>query len=134
MQIKILVKCPICGESIMQDEPEIDQLPNIHFLAKIQDKLGHLYLSQIYGSYNKIFDGVDNVHDSIVECSCPRCFEPFPIRGECECKAPIVLLGLQVGGSIKVCSRNGCKHHSLEFEDANSAFTLFKSQDRTGLI
>lgn len=134
VEIKILVNCPLCHESLMQTEPEINRLPSIHFLAKIHDKLGHLYLSQVYGSYHKIFDAIEDIPDSIVECSCPHCYQPFPIKGECECKAPIILLGLHVGGSIKVCSRNGCKHHSLEFEDVDSAYTLFKSQDQTGLL
>ena len=115
MTFKILVNCPLCRESLMQTEPEVDRLPSIHFLAKVHDRLGHLYLSQIFGSYNKLFDGIEDIP-------------------ECECNAPIIMLSLHVGGSINVCSRNGCKHHSLEFEDIDSAYSLFRSQDQTGLL
>jgi hypothetical protein len=34
---------------------KLDGLDSIRFLVKIRDRIGHLSLSQIYGSYNKIF-------------------------------------------------------------------------------
>jgi len=46
---------------------------------------------------------------------------------------PIVGIQLKVGGTIKVCSRKGCKNHSLEFTNVNDAVELFQSQDKTGL-
>ena len=132
-QIKINVKCPKCDESLMNSQFIIDDLPSIDLQAKILDKVGHLYLSQIYGSYTKEFVGVDNINGAIVEISCPKCYNAFPVQGICECKAPIVGFTMKIGGIIKVCTRNGCKKHSLEFEDANAAFGLFKSQDSSGL-
>ena len=133
-QLKILVKCPNCGDSLINPNVQLDKLDAIHFQAKIGGAIGNLYLSQIYGSYLKRFEKLENIDQAIVECSCPHCHAPFPILGICECKAPIIGLGLKVGGIIKVCTRNGCKQHSLEFENADDAFYLFRCQSETDLM
>jgi hypothetical protein len=133
--IHIHVQCPHCRKSLMTPEPEIDQLDSIQLLAKIGNRIGHLYLSQVYGSYEKVFENVENLPDAVVECSCPHCFRPFPVHQTCaNCSAAIIGLDLKVGGTIKVCSRNGCKHHSLEFEDSQDALNLFRSQNGSGLF
>ena len=131
--IKILVKCPACGKSLMNPDVRLDDLPSIDLEVKIGKKVGHIYLSQVYGSYNKKFDGVDDIDGVIYSLFCPDCGKPLPVYQTCECKAPIVGLQLQAGGIIKICSRNGCKNHSLEFTNVNDAFELFQSQDKTGL-
>ncbi len=51
--IKILVKCPACGKSLMNPDVRLDDLPSIDLETKIEKKSGHIYLSQVYGSYNK---------------------------------------------------------------------------------
>lgn len=133
--IHIHVQCPQCGKSLMTPDPKIDQLDSIQLLVKIGDQIGHLYLSQVYGSYEKHFENVANIPDAVIECSCPHCFRPFPIHQSCSnCGAAIIGLDLKVGGIIKVCSRNGCKHHSLEFEDSQDALNLFRSQNGSGLF
>ena len=131
--IKILVKCPTCGKPLMNPDVMLDDLSSIDLETKIGKKVGHIYLSQVYGSYTKKFDGVDDTEGVICSLFCPHCGNPFPLYQTCECKAPIVGLQLQAGGTIKICSRNGCKNHSLEFTDVNDAFKLFQSQDKTGL-
>ena len=133
--IHIHVQCPHCGKSLMTPEPKIDQLNTIHFLVKIGNRIGNLYLSQVYGSYEKIFEGVEDLPDAVVECSCPLCYRPFPVHHTCgSCSAAVIGLDLKVGGIIKVCTRNGCAHHSLEFEDSQDALNLFRSQDPSGLL
>jgi len=133
--IHIHVQCPQCHQSLMTPAPKIDHLDSIQLLVKIQNKIGHLYLSQIYGSYAKIFENVDDLADVVVECSCPHCYRPFPVHQACgSCGAAVIGLSLAVGGTIKVCSRNGCQHHSLEFEDSQDALNLFRSQDNSGLF
>jgi hypothetical protein len=133
--LRIHVRCPHCGASLMSSRTKVDHLDAIQFLVKIGSRIGHLYLSQVYGSYAKVFDGVDDVPDAVVECSCPHCTRPFPVHQTCSvCQAPIIGLDLKVGGIIKVCTRNGCKHHSLEFEDSRDALNLFRSQDTSGLF
>ncbi len=131
--IKILVKCPACGKSLVNPDVRIDDLPSIDLEKKTEKKSGHIHLSQIYGSYNKKFDGVDDIEGAICSLFCPHCGNPFPVYQTCECKEPIVGFQLQAGGAIKVCSRNGCKNHSLEFANVNDTFELFQSQHKTGL-
>ncbi len=132
--IRVHVNCPNCKSSLMEPGVRVDELDSILFRVKIGDRRGHLYLSQIYGSYNKIFDQAEDIIGAIVECSCPRCDTPFPVIGACKCEAPIIALNLKNGGKINVCTRNGCKKHSLEFEDINAAFSLFRNQDQVGLF
>jgi len=132
-QIHIPVKCPLCHHSLMNDAVLIDQLPAIELEAKLGQKLGKIFLSQIYGSYYKKFEGVDDIVGSIALFSCPNCHQPLPVIQNCECRAPQVGMQLEVGGIIKICSRNGCKKHSLEFEDVNDAFMLLMKNDQTGL-
>ncbi len=133
-EISVQVNCPNCNGSLMEPGVKVDELDSILFLAKVGNSRGHLYLSQIYGSYNKIFKQVEDITGSIVECSCPRCSTPFPVVGTCKCKAPIIALNLKQGGNINVCTRNGCKTHSLEFENIDEAFSLFQNQDKVGLF
>ncbi len=133
--IQVRLRCPECGRSLMNAEVPVDGLESIEFLVKIGNRIGTLYLSQIYGSYEKIFDGVEDVKGAIVECSCPHCLQPFPMRRPCAtCTAPVISLDLEGGGVIKVCSRNGCKMHALEFENADDAYTLFQHQDPSRLF
>lgn len=131
--LRILVKCPNCGKSLMNPGHEVDKLPSVDLKAKVGSKVGHIYLSQIYGSYNKDFEDVDDISGSVAEVSCSKCHNPFPVHRICECKAPMVGFNLELGGIIKICTRNGCKEHSLEFVDASHAFSLFQSQDESGL-
>ena len=132
-RIHIPVKCPICQVTLMNDKILIDDIPSIELEAKIGQKVGQIYLSQIYGSFEKQFINVDNVIGAIAIFSCPHCHQPLPVIQNCDCRAPMNGMLLEVGGMIKICSRNGCKRHSLEFEDVNDAFMLFMRKDQTGL-
>lgn len=130
-QIEVVVKCPNCGKSLMNDAVLVDDLPSIELEAVIQNQHGHIYLSQIYGSFNKTFDGVEDVPDAVVQCSCPACHELLPIVKTCSCKAPVASVNLELGGSVNFCTRNGCKAHSLEFENPDDAFKLFLDKDES---
>lgn len=132
-QIQISVKCPLCQESLMNESVRIDDLPSIEIEAKMKKNLGKIYLSQIYGSYTKKFIKVKDEVGTIASLSCPHCHQPLPIIQKCDCQAPMVGMQLEIGGIIKICSRNGCKRHSLEFEDVNDAFMLLMRGDQTGL-
>ena len=132
-QIHIPVKCPNCQVSLLTEKVKIDDLPAIGLEAKLGKNIGMIYLSQVYGSYRKKFENVEDQVGSVTVFSCPHCHEPLPVVQICECKAPMVGMQLKVGGMIKICSRNGCQRHSLEFEDVNDAMTLLLQQDETGL-
>ncbi len=133
MSINIEVRCRFCRRSLMDSDRRVDGLPAVRFQAKILDKVGDVYLSQVYGSYAKEFDGVDDIDETIAALSCPHCHRPLPMQRLCHCGAPVLRVDLLIGGVIKFCSRNGCEAHSLEFENADDAFSLFKAHDATGL-
>jgi len=130
-QIEVNVKCPNCGESLMNSSVKVDKRPSIDLEAVIQDKKGHIYLSQIYGSYNKKFEGVPDVQNAVVQCGCPACHDLLPILKTCSCSAPVAYVNLELGGSINFCTRNGCEGHSLEFENPDDAFKLFLDSDES---
>jgi hypothetical protein len=117
----------------MNPAVQVDRLPSIGLGAKVTNVTGIIYLSQLYGSFNKQFERVQDIPESIADFHCPRCQKAFPVCKICDCRAPVIELHLEVGGKIKICSRNGCKHHALEFENANDAFLLFQSQDKSYL-
>ncbi|MBF0232230.1 MAG: hypothetical protein HQK62_09590 [Desulfamplus sp.] len=127
-QINVKVNCPSCQKSLINPEVKIDDLPSIEISAKISGKSGRVYLSQVYGSYQKIFVGVEDIPDTVVDCACPQCRKPFPVQKVCSCNAPVSTLNLEIGGRINFCTRNGCKHHSVEFENIDDAYLLFQQQ------
>lgn len=133
-QLKLQLSCPNCKQSLMTPERQIDGLDAVQITAKVLDSTGDIFLSQVYGSYNKEFADVKDVEGSVIEGLCPHCNALFPIHQMCECGAPLFSLSLQGGGLINICSRNGCKRHSLEFENADDAFELFRRLDGPGLF
>ncbi len=124
----LAAKCPRCLSPLACRAVEVDGLPSIDLLAGIGDRVGHVHLSAIYGSFHRRFCGFPDIPGSVAEFCCPRCHEPFPIHGLCLCKAPMVAVDLAGGGFLRICSRNGCRQHHLEFEEANDAFLLYDSQ------
>lgn len=127
--IKVEVNCPSCRKSLMNPAIKVDDLPSIQISAKISGKSGLVYLSQIYGSYQKKFVGVEDISDTVVDCFCPHCHTPFPIHKVCSCNAPVATVNLVIGGRIHFCTRNGCKHHSMEFENIDDAYLMFQQQN-----
>lgn len=126
--ILVHVKCGGCGHSLMNPNLEIDGVPSIDLEAKVRAKLGHIYLSQVYGSYETSFSGVEDIPGSIAAFSCPHCHEPFPVARICSCGAPQMSLCLEIGGTIRFCARNGCREHAIEFERVTDLFRVFESQ------
>lgn len=133
-QLTLQLSCPNCKISLMDPKRQVDGLDAIRIKAKVLDTIGDIFLSQVYGSYNKEFGSAKNVEGSVIEGLCPHCNAPFPIHQMCKCGAPLFCLSLQGGGFINICSRNGCERHSLEFENADDAFELFRRQNGTGLF
>jgi len=132
--LKLHISCPNCNHSLMTPERQLDGMDAVRISAKVLDTRGDIYLSQVYGSYRKAFDKAKDEAGSVIEASCPHCCKPFPIRQMCKCGAPLFNLSLLGGGVINICARNGCERHSLEFENADDAFELFRRQDDSGLF
>ena len=133
-EIRVQVNCPNCYGSLIEPGVQVDALDSILFLTKVGNSRGHLYLSQIYGSGNKIFQQVEDIAGAIVAYFCPRCDTAFPEVGTCECMASKNALYLNDGGYVEVCTRNGCRQHWLEFKNIDDAFRVFQNQDEVGFF
>ena len=119
--VSISVKCPICGNSLMDKEVKVDNESSIKLNIAFDDTKGSVNLSSIYGSYNFESD-VEIPDGKVVHFFCPHCDNELVKDAECsECSAPLVPLHLLEGGKITFCSRAGCKKHSIEFDELSSA-------------
>ncbi len=110
----IQVVCPQCNHSLMKPEHPIDGYPCIHVTISFQRKHGWLRMSSLYGSFN-----IESEHeipvDTAVNFFCPHCHAELVGSSTCpECSSPMILLLVQNGGNIQICSRRGCKGHILD--------------------
>jgi len=121
--ISLNVKCPLCGESLMDCENLVDNQPSIKLKIKIHDNIGIIRLSSIYGSYNYICD-FEIEKDSVAKFFCTHCNKILNTDEKCSvCNASMVPFILDIGGKVAICSRAGCKNHLVEFEDLSQALT-----------
>ncbi len=119
--ISLKLKCPVCGESLMDDDHLVDNKPSIHLNVEIADKKGVIRLSSIYGSYN-YSTKLEMPQGEVAKFSCPHCKSQIISDTEClSCGSFMVPFYLDMGGKVNVCSKNGCKNHFVEFEDLSVA-------------
>ncbi len=119
--LALKVKCPVCSKSLMDDQIRVDNEKSIKLNIEIGGKKGSINLSSIYGSYNYITD-VSMANDEIAKFTCPHCSGIITDESNClSCDAPMVPFHLDMGGKVSICSRNGCKHHKVEFDDLSVA-------------
>ena len=124
--ISLKVKCLKCEKSLMDTKTLVDNMPGVKLNISFDDQKGVIHLSSIYGSYNyttnlKIPPGIE------AEFSCPHCKEIFTSDLKCEeCSAHMVPLGVDgERGIVRICSRAGCKKHTVEFDDLPHALEYF---------
>lgn len=123
--ISLKVKCPICGESLMDKDDLIDNKPGIKLHLAVGNKKGIINLSSIYGSYNYICD-IDIPDGELANFFCPHCKDQIVEETKCKlCDASLVPFHLDMGGKVSICSRSGCKNHFVEFEDLSLALKKF---------
>ena len=119
--ISLQVKCPICHKSLMYEENLVDNKPAVKLKIAIDSKKGTIWLSSIYGSYNFHSD-IDVPEGKIATFECPHCKSQIPSEKKCEkCSSPLIHLYLLDGGKVNICSKAGCKNHSVEFQDFKTA-------------
>ena len=113
----IEVTCPHCGHSLMDPDNPIDGHPSIRITASFKHKHGWVRLSCLYGSYNA--ESEHEIPDkAVVQCLCPHCDSDLTGAASCrECAAPMIVMTVRGGGIAQVCSRHGCRAHSLELDD-----------------
>lgn len=119
--LKLKLKCPHCGVSLMDEAHPIDGVPSVAVSVETGGRKGWVRLSSIYGSYN-LESEFDIGERDIVAFSCPQCDHTLKNAMNCEvCDAPLVTFQLMEGGIIKICSRKGCQNHLLDFENDDLA-------------
>jgi ssDNA-binding Zn-finger/Zn-ribbon topoisomerase 1 len=123
--ISLSVKCPVCSVSLMDKEHQVDNEPGIKLDIKIGKTEGHIWLSSIYESYNYESD-LEIPTNQVAEFYCPHCHNQMVSEDKClACHAPMVPFHLEDGGKVAICSRAGCKKHSVAFDDLSTALNYF---------
>ncbi len=126
--VTVKLKCVHCGHSLMDHERLVDNVASIKLYLKIGENEGYIWLSSIYGSYN-LESNIDIEKGEVAMFKCPHCFHELKSAETCsECNAPLVDFHLEEGGKVSLCSRAGCKKHSVEFEDLGTAMNHFYNE------
>lgn len=123
--IQVHVKCPCCGKSLMDDGHKIDGHSGIKILIEWKGKRGWAYLSALYGSYTAEYE-FPRPKGEIGKFICPYCESELTSTRKCEaCGTPMVVMDFIEGGAVQICSRRGCKHHLVEFENLETELRTF---------
>jgi len=136
-KLVVSVKCPYCKKSFMDEESQIDGYPSVKVDIQYGNKIGTLNLSSIYGSYN-IISEIHLPQEEMVLFFCPECHASLLLKDLCEdCKAPLAFFELKNGGKVQICSRRGCKYHSIDYSNLSqkisslySAYEVFADPSR----
>ena len=123
--IQLNVECPHCKHSLLDETHKIDGRPATRLLFEYNGKKGELYLSSLYGSHNSEIPSLISEGDTLT-LFCPWCNASLMSNRKCDkCDAQMVLMNIEDGGKIQICSRKGCKKHFLEFEDLETELKAF---------
>ena len=123
--IQVNVKCPHCGESLMDEERKIDDHPSVKLNIQRGEERGTLRLSSLYGSYN-IDSDLSLPQGEVVKFFCPHCESELTGSRNCEkCNAPMIPMKFAQGGTVQICSRRGCRKHLIEFEELDTELKAF---------
>jgi len=119
--ISLRVKCPVCGQSLMDEKRLVDNCPSIKLKIGIGDKEGIIHLSSVYESYNYLCD-LDTKKDETIRLYCEHCNSEIKSTNTCDvCDSSMIPLDLELGGTVSICSRIGCDNHFVKFVDFSFA-------------
>ncbi|TSA29050.1 MAG: hypothetical protein D4R67_02675 [Bacteroidetes bacterium] len=105
----------------MYNEEIVDNKPSIRLGIQAEGQTGFIYLSSVWGSYH-YHCKIELPENKIAQFFCPNCKQQIISENNCSiCDAPMVPFILDMGGRVRVCSRSGCRDHSLEFKDVSQA-------------
>jgi len=110
----IKLRCPHCNHSLLDPNFLLDDQPSVRLTISFSGKHGWLRLSSLYGSYN-LKSEYEIPMDTIADFFCPHCHSELVGSSTCVvCNAPMVPMTIYGGGLIQICSRRGCKSHSMD--------------------
>jgi len=114
---ELSVRCPHCHESFLDYDLVIDEEPSILLRLRKGQTDGWIRLSSVYGSDN-YETNIELADQEVVAFYCPVCNQSLATVKECRaCGAPVAQLDLAEGGSVKLCTRKGCKRNVITFSD-----------------
>lgn len=124
--IQVKVKCPQCGESLMDNKYKIRGVPCVKAIIEFEGRRGWIRLSSFYGDYTTELE----IHLSsgiTANFFCPHCNSELTSSRKCDkCDASMVWLDFLEGyGRVQICSRRGCRYHLIEFEDIENELREF---------
>ena len=123
--ISLRVKCPVCGQSLMDESRLVDNCPSIKMKFTAGEKEGFINMSSVYESYNYLCS-VECPEDAAIKLYCPQCSSQIKSSADCDiCKSDMISLDLELGGSVSICSRIGCENHFVKFVDFSFALKQF---------
>lgn len=118
------VKCPN-GHSLSDDEVKFQGHSSIKLKVKYKKKTGFMYLDPVYGSYNKIEEGITLPENAVVEFFCPECDVSLTEPNDtCQlCASPLFVLHLPKQSIVEGCLRKGCLYHKMKIVDAEQSLS-----------
>jgi len=126
-KLVVSVKCPICKKSLMDEEAKVDGFPSVRVNIQHGNKIGALHLSPIYGSYY-IISEFPIPKEKKVLFFCPECHSSLLLKDQCEeCEAPLAFFELKNGGNVQICSRRGCRYHSIDYSNLSQKISALYS-------
>ncbi len=110
----ITVSCPRCNYSLMDSNHLIEGHPSILLKMVYEQRRGWIRLSSLYGS-NTVQSEFEIHLNTVVHFFCPHCEAELIGATQCyECDSPMVLLNVEGGAILQMCSLQGCKNHLLD--------------------
>jgi hypothetical protein len=98
----------------MDPDHLIDGYPSVQITVTYDGKQGRARFSSLYGSYAKVYEH-DIPVDTATDFSCPHCGGTLRGDASCpECNHPMAVMLVEGGGLVQICTRRGCKGHSLD--------------------
>jgi hypothetical protein len=123
--ISLRVKCPICGQSLMDNSRLVDNCPSIKLKITVGEHEGFIHMSSVYESFNYLCS-IECTEGSELKLYCPQCSSQIKSSANCDiCNSGMISLDLELGGSVSICSRIGCENHFAKLVDFSFALKQF---------
>lgn len=123
--ISLRVKCPVCGQSLMDESRLVDNCPSIKMKIVSGEHEGIIQMSSVYESYNYLCS-IECNEDTEAKLYCPQCSSQIKSSADCDkCHSAMISLDLELGGSVSICSRIGCENHFVKFVNFSFALKQF---------
>ncbi len=124
-RVSLHVKCSLCSHSLMDNERFINGKPSVKLNITTDEDRGVAWLCSMYDCHDKEVS-IKLKDREIVSFFCPHCNKELAVHNECDvCGAPMVSLVIKAGGTVLVCSRNGCTNHFITFREIGAELSKF---------